>query len=173
MEREGSISMKSIFMEILAVGCIGLRTFQNLHALIAKLWFYFQALRNKRQVEQLYEDAQSKINELTTANVNLVAIRSKLEQELGQLAGDFEEAHKELRVGIRSARCFIADNERMKKCKYFSAVRRALPTLSSRTETYGRITTRRAGANHQNRGDQEIVGDRSEKFISTFGRGRG
>lgn len=57
-----------------------------------------QALRNKRQVEQLYEDAQSKINEITTINVNLAASRSKLEQELGQLAADFEEAHKELRV---------------------------------------------------------------------------
>lgn len=46
----------------------------------------------------MYEDAQSRINELTTINVNLSAARSKLEQELGQLAADFEEAHKELRV---------------------------------------------------------------------------
>ena len=55
-------------------------------------------MRNKRQVEQLYEEAQSRINELTTINVNLTASRSKLEQELGQLAADFEEVHKELRV---------------------------------------------------------------------------
>lgn len=57
-----------------------------------------QALRNKRQVEQMYEDAQSRINELTTINVNLSACRSKMEQELGQIAGDLDEAHKELRV---------------------------------------------------------------------------
>lgn len=60
--------------------------------------FVIQALRNKRQVEQMYEDAQSRINELTTMNVNLSACRSKLEQELGQIAGDLDEAHKELRV---------------------------------------------------------------------------
>ena len=65
---------------------------------ILSLLCSIKALRNKRQVEQLYEDAQSRINELTTINVNLTASRSKLEQELGQLAADFEEAHKELRV---------------------------------------------------------------------------
>jgi len=57
-----------------------------------------QALRSKRSVEQMYEEAQSRINELTTINVNLSASRAKLEQELGTLAGDYEEATKELRV---------------------------------------------------------------------------
>lgn len=58
----------------------------------------FKALRSKRQIEQLYEEAQSRINEITTINVNLAASRSKLEQELTQIATDLEEAHKELRV---------------------------------------------------------------------------
>lgn len=78
---------------------IAQRKVQSLTAELEEIRINYEtALRNKRQVEQLYEDAQSKINELTTANVNLVAIRSKLEQELGQLAADFEEAHKELRL---------------------------------------------------------------------------
>lgn len=59
---------------------------------------YEQALRSKRTVEQMYEEAQSRINELTTINVNLAASRSKLEQELGVLAGDYEEVTKELKV---------------------------------------------------------------------------
>ncbi|KAK3913230.1 Paramyosin, short form [Frankliniella fusca] len=58
------------------------------------------ALRAKRTAEQAYEEAQSRINELTTINVNLAASRSKLEQELGTLAGDYEEVTKELRVGV-------------------------------------------------------------------------
>lgn len=59
---------------------------------------YESALRSKRSAEMLYEEAQSRINELTTINVNLSAARSKLEQELGGLASDYEEVTKELRV---------------------------------------------------------------------------
>lgn len=58
------------------------------------------ALRAKRTAEQAYEEAQSRINELTTINVNLASSRSKLEQELGTLAGDYEEVTKELRVSV-------------------------------------------------------------------------
>lgn len=57
-------------------------------------------MRNKRTVEQMYEESQSRVNELTTINVNLSSSRSKIEQELHQLASDYEEVSKELRVSI-------------------------------------------------------------------------
>jgi len=47
------------------------------------------------------EDASARINELSTANVNLTSIRVKLEQELSVYAADFEEASKELKVSRR------------------------------------------------------------------------
>lgn len=59
---------------------------------------YDGALRGKRTAEQMYEDAQSRISELTTINVNLSAVRTKIEQELSSLASDYEEVTKELRV---------------------------------------------------------------------------
>jgi len=59
---------------------------------------YESALRAKRSAEQMYEDAQSRINELTTINVNISASRAKLEQELSVLASDYEEVTKELRI---------------------------------------------------------------------------
>ncbi|XP_008555483.1 paramyosin, long form [Microplitis demolitor] len=59
---------------------------------------YESALRAKRNVEQQYEESVSRINELTTMNVNLSSARSKLEQELAALAGDYEEVTKELRI---------------------------------------------------------------------------
>uniref|UniRef100_A0ABD2XQ82 Myosin tail domain-containing protein n=1 Tax=Trichogramma kaykai TaxID=54128 RepID=A0ABD2XQ82_9HYME len=59
---------------------------------------YESALRAKRSVEQQYEEAHSRINELTTINVNIASSRAKLEQELSTLAGDYEEVTKELRV---------------------------------------------------------------------------
>ncbi|KAG5313925.1 MYSP protein, partial [Acromyrmex insinuator] len=59
---------------------------------------YESALRAKRTVEQQYEESVSRINELTTINVNLASSRAKLEQELATLAGDYEEVTKELRV---------------------------------------------------------------------------
>lgn len=57
-----------------------------------------KALRAKRTVEQQYEESVSRINELTTINVNIASSRAKLEQELATLAGDYEEVTKELRV---------------------------------------------------------------------------
>ncbi|XP_043649362.1 paramyosin, short form isoform X2 [Drosophila teissieri] len=56
------------------------------------------ANRAKRTVELQYEEAASRINELTTANVSLVSIKSKLEQELTVIASDYEEVSKELRI---------------------------------------------------------------------------
>ncbi|XP_032573501.1 paramyosin, short form isoform X2 [Drosophila sechellia] len=56
------------------------------------------ANRAKRTVELQYEEAASRINELTTANVSLVSIKSKLEQELSVVASDYEEVSKELRI---------------------------------------------------------------------------
>lgn len=121
-----------------------------------------QALRNKRQIEQQYEDAQARINELTTINVNLGASRAKLEQELAQLAGDYEEAHKELRVNI-----FLPCHTRLKQpelCSFLPLnvdMRREIPTFGRRAQTHGRIVARRARTHHQNRSDQEIIGNRS------------
>lgn len=60
--------------------------------------FVLQALRAKRTVEQQYEESVSRINELTTINVNIASSKAKIEQELGALAGDYEEVTKELRV---------------------------------------------------------------------------
>ncbi|EDV39686.1 uncharacterized protein Dana_GF10148, isoform A [Drosophila ananassae] len=56
------------------------------------------ANRAKRTVELQYEEASTRINELSTANVNLVSIKSKLEQELSVVASDYEEVSKELRI---------------------------------------------------------------------------
>ncbi|KAK0181732.1 hypothetical protein PV327_003988 [Microctonus hyperodae] len=59
---------------------------------------YESALRAKRNVEQQYEESVSRINELTTINVNIASSKAKVEQELATLAGDYEEVTKELRV---------------------------------------------------------------------------
>ncbi|RLU25792.1 hypothetical protein DMN91_001951 [Ooceraea biroi] len=59
---------------------------------------YESALRAKRIVEQQYEESVSRINELTTINVNIASSRAKLEQELATLAGDYEEVTKELKI---------------------------------------------------------------------------
>jgi len=58
-------------------------------------------LRNKRAIEMMYEESQSRVNELTTINVNLSSSRAKIEQELHQLVSDYEEVSKELRVSFR------------------------------------------------------------------------
>lgn len=56
------------------------------------------AVRAKRTVELQFEEAQTRINELSTVNVNLVSLKSKLEQELSVVAADYEEVTKELRI---------------------------------------------------------------------------
>ncbi|XP_026316039.1 paramyosin, long form-like [Hyposmocoma kahamanoa] len=59
---------------------------------------YEQALRAKRSVEQMYEESQTRINELTVINVNLSSSKAKIEQELAAVAADYDEITKELRV---------------------------------------------------------------------------
>ncbi|KAJ8969315.1 hypothetical protein NQ317_011435 [Molorchus minor] len=59
---------------------------------------YESALRGKRQAEQLYEEAGTRINELTTINVNLSSAKSKIEQELSCVVADYDEITKELRI---------------------------------------------------------------------------
>uniref|UniRef100_A0A1B0B8Q8 Myosin tail domain-containing protein n=1 Tax=Glossina palpalis gambiensis TaxID=67801 RepID=A0A1B0B8Q8_9MUSC len=56
------------------------------------------ASRAKRTVELQFEEAQTRINELHVTNVNLVSMKSKLEQELSVVATDYEEVTKELRI---------------------------------------------------------------------------
>lgn len=58
----------------------------------------FQSLRAKRAVEQSLEETQSRVNELTTINVNLASQRTKLEQELSIISSDYDEVSKELKV---------------------------------------------------------------------------
>ncbi|XP_023021302.1 paramyosin isoform X1 [Leptinotarsa decemlineata] len=59
---------------------------------------YESALRGKRQAEQMYEEAGTRINELTTINVNLSSSKSKIEQELSVVVADYDEITKELRI---------------------------------------------------------------------------
>ncbi|XP_045509663.1 paramyosin, short form isoform X2 [Colias croceus] len=59
---------------------------------------YEQALRAKRTIEQSFEEAQTRINELTVINVNLSSSKAKIEQELSAVAADYDEITKELRV---------------------------------------------------------------------------
>ncbi|KAJ4432247.1 hypothetical protein ANN_20863 [Periplaneta americana] len=59
---------------------------------------YEGALRAKRTAEQLHEEALVRVNELTTINVNLSSAKSKVEQELATLAGDYDEVTRELRA---------------------------------------------------------------------------
>lgn len=59
---------------------------------------YENALRSKRNVELSLEDAQTRINELSVINVNLASTKSKLEAEIAQVAQDYEEITRELRI---------------------------------------------------------------------------
>jgi len=55
-------------------------------------------VRAKRTAELQHEEAVTRVNELTTINVNLASAKSKVEQELATLAGDYDEVTRELRV---------------------------------------------------------------------------
>uniref|UniRef100_A0A4D5RAD0 Paramyosin n=1 Tax=Scolopendra viridis TaxID=118503 RepID=A0A4D5RAD0_SCOVI len=61
------------------------------------------ALRAKRAAEQQYEEAHTRVNELTTINVNISAAKSKLEGELSAIQADFDELHKELKIADERA----------------------------------------------------------------------
>jgi len=55
-------------------------------------------LRSKRQIEVQYEEAHTRITELTNINVNISTSKSKLEGELAALQADYDEVHKELKL---------------------------------------------------------------------------
>ncbi|GLG92508.1 Paramyosin, short form [Gryllus bimaculatus] len=59
---------------------------------------YESVIRAKRTVEVSLEEAQTRINELTTININISSAKTKIEQELATLAGDYDEITRELRV---------------------------------------------------------------------------
>lgn len=55
-------------------------------------------MRAKRSIETSLEEAASRVNELSTININLAAHRTKLEQELSIISSDYDEVSKELKV---------------------------------------------------------------------------
>lgn len=59
---------------------------------------YENALRSKRSVELLYEESQVRINEFVVINANLASAKSKIEQEISQIASDYDEVTRELRL---------------------------------------------------------------------------
>lgn len=79
---------------------------------------YENALRSKRNVELSLEDAQTRINEITVINVNLASSKSKLEAEIAQVAQDYEEITRELRISderyqkvqVRDSRALLENN---------------------------------------------------------------
>lgn len=59
---------------------------------------YENALRSKRAVELQYEESQVRINELGVVNAGLASAKSKIEQEISQIASDYDEVTRELRL---------------------------------------------------------------------------
>lgn len=59
---------------------------------------YENSLRSKRAVELQYEESQTRINEITNINISLATAKSKIEQEISQIASDYEEVTRELRL---------------------------------------------------------------------------
>lgn len=57
-------------------------------------------MRARRAAEQAAEEAQTRVNELTTININLASIKTKLEQELSIITADYDELSKELKVNV-------------------------------------------------------------------------
>merc|ERR1711970_1229288 len=56
------------------------------------------ANRGRRNAELQLEDSMARIKDLTTINANIWATKSKLEQEISVIAGDYDEVTKELRL---------------------------------------------------------------------------
>jgi len=54
--------------------------------------------RARRNAELQLEDSMARIKDLTTINANISSIKSKLEQEISVIAGDYDEVTKELRL---------------------------------------------------------------------------
>lgn len=59
---------------------------------------YENALRSKRAVELQYEESQTRINELVVVNSSIASAKAKIEQEISQIASDYDEVSRELRL---------------------------------------------------------------------------
>jgi len=59
---------------------------------------YENALRSKRAVEIQFEESQTRINELVVVNSSLASAKAKIEQEISQIASEYEEVTRELRL---------------------------------------------------------------------------
>ncbi|XP_066961290.1 paramyosin, long form-like isoform X1 [Macrobrachium rosenbergii] len=85
------------------------------------------AIRAKRSAELQYEESSARIKDLTTININLANAKSKLEQELSVIAGDYDEVSKELRLS----------EERLSKTTV--ELKRSLEILHEEQERYVKI----------------------------------
>lgn len=59
---------------------------------------YDAAIRARKSAEMQYEEASSRVKDLSTININISNAKSKLEQEIAIIAGDYDEVSKELRL---------------------------------------------------------------------------
>merc|ERR1719427_1041568 len=81
------------------------------------------ANRGRRNAELQLEDSMARIKDLTTINANICATKSKPEQEISVIAGDYDEVTKELR---------LADERLMKATTEIKRVTEALHEESER-----------------------------------------
>lgn len=59
---------------------------------------YENSLRSKRAVEIQLEESSTRINEITAINISIASAKAKIEQEISQIASDYEEVTRELRI---------------------------------------------------------------------------
>lgn len=85
------------------------------------------AARGRRAAELQYEEATARIKDLTTINVNISSAKTKLEQEICVIAGDYDEVTKELRMA----------DERLQKAQ--SELKRTVEILHEEQERYVKI----------------------------------
>jgi len=79
--------------------------------------------RARRNAELQLEDSMARIKDLTTININISNCKTKLEQEISVIAGDYDEVTKELR---------LADERLMKATTEIKRVTEALHEESER-----------------------------------------
>lgn len=70
------------------------------------------ALRARKAAEFQYEEASARIKDLTTINMNLSNAKSKLEQEISIIAGDYDEVSKELKLADERLQKTVVDLKR-------------------------------------------------------------
>jgi len=85
------------------------------------------ANRARRNAELQLEDSMARIKDLTTINANISNIKSKLEQEISVIAGDYDEVTKELRLA----------DERLLKAN--TEIKRVSESLHEEQERYIKI----------------------------------